>query len=222
MLLQRNNAINYKNVSLILYRCATSNLKKVGLELGGKSPLIIFDDCDMDRAVRYVSAVLRLKTGFDRFKIIFRCTCKLVQIESRSENVVHLIDRITNSRVNIFVFVIAWYIHIFIILYTSKRILICLNNRAAARCSSTRARTALPLDASSSRRPFMMNTSHASYVSSLFLFPNWTFNVSWIFFMGIAKTFFLELQVHVPYCLSICKILSTSNNPDLCQVSFEF
>ena len=29
-------------------------MKKVGLELGGKSPLIIFDDCDMERAVRYV------------------------------------------------------------------------------------------------------------------------------------------------------------------------
>ena len=34
-----------------------SNLKKVGLELGGKSPLIIFDDCDMERAVRYVSSL---------------------------------------------------------------------------------------------------------------------------------------------------------------------
>uniref|UniRef100_A0A4W5LEY6 Aldehyde dehydrogenase 1 family member L2 n=1 Tax=Hucho hucho TaxID=62062 RepID=A0A4W5LEY6_9TELE len=32
--------------------CALSNLKKVSLELGGKSPLIIFSDCDMDKAVR--------------------------------------------------------------------------------------------------------------------------------------------------------------------------
>uniref|UniRef100_G3Q6P2 formyltetrahydrofolate dehydrogenase n=1 Tax=Gasterosteus aculeatus aculeatus TaxID=481459 RepID=G3Q6P2_GASAC len=31
-----------------------SNLKKVSLELGGKSPLIIFGDCDMDKAVRMV------------------------------------------------------------------------------------------------------------------------------------------------------------------------
>uniref|UniRef100_A0A3Q1FA91 Aldehyde dehydrogenase 1 family, member L2 n=1 Tax=Acanthochromis polyacanthus TaxID=80966 RepID=A0A3Q1FA91_9TELE len=29
-----------------------SNLKKVSLELGGKSPLIIFSDCDMDKALR--------------------------------------------------------------------------------------------------------------------------------------------------------------------------
>lgn len=30
---------------------ASSNLKKVSLELGGKSPLIIFADADMDKAV---------------------------------------------------------------------------------------------------------------------------------------------------------------------------
>ena len=41
-------------VFLFLYSCAVSNLKKCSLELGGKSPLIIFHDCDMDRAVRQV------------------------------------------------------------------------------------------------------------------------------------------------------------------------
>lgn len=34
--------------------CAESNAKRVSLELGGKSPLIIFNDCDLDRAVRQV------------------------------------------------------------------------------------------------------------------------------------------------------------------------
>lgn len=34
--------------------CAVSNAKRVSLELGGKSPLIIFGDCDMDKAVRQV------------------------------------------------------------------------------------------------------------------------------------------------------------------------
>ncbi|KAJ9574008.1 hypothetical protein L9F63_008605, partial [Diploptera punctata] len=37
---------------IIMRSCADSNLKKVSLELGGKSPLIIFDDCDLERAVR--------------------------------------------------------------------------------------------------------------------------------------------------------------------------
>jgi len=36
----------------IMTSCAQSNLKKVSLELGGKSPLIIFADCDLNKAVR--------------------------------------------------------------------------------------------------------------------------------------------------------------------------
>ena len=40
-------------VCLIL-SAAESNVKKVSLELGGKSPLIIFNDCDLDKAVRLV------------------------------------------------------------------------------------------------------------------------------------------------------------------------
>ncbi|XP_037292640.1 cytosolic 10-formyltetrahydrofolate dehydrogenase [Manduca sexta] len=36
----------------IMKSCAVSNIKKVSLELGGKSPLIIFEDCDLDKAVR--------------------------------------------------------------------------------------------------------------------------------------------------------------------------
>ncbi|GLH15904.1 Probable methylmalonate-semialdehyde dehydrogenase [acylating], mitochondrial [Gryllus bimaculatus] len=35
---------------VIMRSCADSNVKKVSLELGGKSPLIIFNDCDLDRA----------------------------------------------------------------------------------------------------------------------------------------------------------------------------
>ncbi|CAG9860972.1 unnamed protein product [Phyllotreta striolata] len=37
---------------VIMKSCADSNLKKVSLELGGKSPLVIFSDCDLEKAVR--------------------------------------------------------------------------------------------------------------------------------------------------------------------------
>ncbi|XP_038595856.1 cytosolic 10-formyltetrahydrofolate dehydrogenase [Tachyglossus aculeatus] len=36
----------------IMKSCALKNLKKVSLELGGKSPLIIFRDCDLNKAVQ--------------------------------------------------------------------------------------------------------------------------------------------------------------------------
>jgi len=36
----------------IMKSCAVSNLKKCSLELGGKSPLIIFADCDMEKAIK--------------------------------------------------------------------------------------------------------------------------------------------------------------------------
>jgi len=39
----------------ILKTAAETNLKKVTLELGGKSPLIIFDDADLDQAVKWAS-----------------------------------------------------------------------------------------------------------------------------------------------------------------------
>ena len=45
---------------------ARSNLKPVSLELGGKSPLIIFDDADVDMAVN----LSRLAIFFNKVGII--------------------------------------------------------------------------------------------------------------------------------------------------------
>ena len=39
----------------VMRSCAESNLKKCSMELGGKSPLVIFADCDFEKAVKHVS-----------------------------------------------------------------------------------------------------------------------------------------------------------------------
>lgn len=43
---------------LIMAGCATSNLKRVSLELGGKSPLVVFADADLDEAVEIAHEAL--------------------------------------------------------------------------------------------------------------------------------------------------------------------
>ncbi len=40
----------------ILKASAESNLKKVTLELGGKSPTIIFDDADLEQAIKWAAS----------------------------------------------------------------------------------------------------------------------------------------------------------------------
>lgn len=50
---------------------AKSNLKSVSLELGGKSPLIIFDDADVDMAVNLARmAIFTNKVLFLRFFLV--------------------------------------------------------------------------------------------------------------------------------------------------------
>lgn len=44
-------------------KAAASNLKKIGLELGGKSPVIVFDDCDIDAAVEWVMIGIFFNAG---------------------------------------------------------------------------------------------------------------------------------------------------------------
>ncbi|KAJ4768379.1 aldehyde dehydrogenase 2C4 [Rhynchospora pubera] len=49
--------------SVIMQSAATSNLKTVSLELGGKSPMIIFDDANLDMAVGLASAAVFFNKG---------------------------------------------------------------------------------------------------------------------------------------------------------------
>lgn len=42
---------------------ARSNLKRVTLELGGKSPAVVFDDCNLDNAVQWTVNALTRNTG---------------------------------------------------------------------------------------------------------------------------------------------------------------
>jgi aldehyde dehydrogenase (NAD+) len=42
---------------------AKSNLKRVTLELGGKSPAVVFDDCDFDNAVNWCANAITANTG---------------------------------------------------------------------------------------------------------------------------------------------------------------
>nr|KAF6421647.1 aldehyde dehydrogenase 1 family member L1 [Rousettus aegyptiacus] len=47
----------------IMKSCALSNVKKVSLELGGKSPLIIFADCDLSKAVQMAMSSVFFNKG---------------------------------------------------------------------------------------------------------------------------------------------------------------
>ena len=60
-----------------VFSAAESNAKKVSLELGGKSPLIIFKDCDLEKAVRQVRvrAFWRLLT----FRVFLR-RCRVFKL----------------------------------------------------------------------------------------------------------------------------------------------
>lgn len=40
----------------VLKASAESNLKDVTLELGGKSPVVVFDDADLDQAIKWASS----------------------------------------------------------------------------------------------------------------------------------------------------------------------
>src|SRR5690606_42037279 len=50
-------------VGKMIVRAATGNLKRVSLELGGKSPVIIFPDADLDRTIDGAAQFIFGNTG---------------------------------------------------------------------------------------------------------------------------------------------------------------
>lgn len=58
-----------------IMRDAVGNLKKIGLELGGKSPNIIFEDCDLDGAVEWAM----IGTFFNQGEVCSACARIYVQ-----------------------------------------------------------------------------------------------------------------------------------------------
>lgn len=50
-------------VGKLIARAATGNLKKVSLELGGKSPVVVFEDADLDRAVPGAASAIFANAG---------------------------------------------------------------------------------------------------------------------------------------------------------------
>jgi phenylacetaldehyde dehydrogenase len=50
-------------VGKLIVQAAAGNLKKVSLELGGKSPVVIFDDADLDRAIPGAAAAIFANSG---------------------------------------------------------------------------------------------------------------------------------------------------------------
>lgn len=55
----------------IMEAAAKSNLKKISLELGGKSPSIIFDDADIDQAVKWAINGILCVSQFFSSRVLF-------------------------------------------------------------------------------------------------------------------------------------------------------
>ena len=68
-------------VGRLIATAATGNMKKVGLELGGKSPIVVFGDADVDQAVPAVAEAIFLNTG----QVCFAGSRLLVQNSIRDE-----------------------------------------------------------------------------------------------------------------------------------------
>lgn len=50
-------------IGKLIVKAAAGNLKKVTLELGGKSPVVVFDDCDIEKAIGGAAMGIFLRSG---------------------------------------------------------------------------------------------------------------------------------------------------------------
>jgi acyl-CoA reductase-like NAD-dependent aldehyde dehydrogenase len=74
---------------------SASDVKRVTLELGGKSPLIVFDDAQLDKAVAVAAGDLIKNSG----QVCISCTRLLVQDGIRDEFIARLQQRLATVRV---------------------------------------------------------------------------------------------------------------------------
>lgn len=70
-------------------RAAVGNLKKIGLELGGKSPNLIFEDCDLEGAVEWAM----MGTFFNQGEVCSACARIYVQRSIKEKFVKRLVER---------------------------------------------------------------------------------------------------------------------------------
>ena len=59
---------------IIKQAAGASNLKRVTLELGGKSPLIILDDADIDKVFIFISYFSTFNSFFTTKKYLLQCS----------------------------------------------------------------------------------------------------------------------------------------------------
>ena len=75
-----------------IMRSAAGNIKKVGLELGGKSPLVVFDDCDIEAAVEWVMIGIFFNVG----QVCAATSRLIIQSDIEEKFVARLAERAKN------------------------------------------------------------------------------------------------------------------------------
>jgi len=92
------NKISFTGSTLVgkdLVRASAGNLKRVTLELGGKSPCVVFDDADMDIAIPGATMAIAANTG----QVCFAGSRLFVQRKSFDKVVAGIADHMSKLRI---------------------------------------------------------------------------------------------------------------------------